>query len=206
VLAIVNSALAKVHEDPISSLDEDRRAANIAAIQYPIHRDKLLRLYQWRFATARAVLAPDAAAPEFGMAYKFLLPTDCLKVIGVYDKRDAYRDINYTSGSLVYKVEGRYLLANTNPIYLYYTKRVTDPTQFDSMFSEALAWSLAVDFALSLSNSQTRAELARAELREVIRQARLASAIEASPEVLRGGTWLLVDDPSPVYGFPPLGP
>lgn len=190
VVGIVNSALAKVHEDPISSLDEDRRAARLATTQYPVHRDKLLRLYNWRFAMDRAVLAPDLSKPSFGFENRFLLPVDCLRVVGVYDENDDYNQVNYTSGSIPFKIEGRYLLADGDTIKIYYVKQVTDPTKFDSLFAEALAWSLAIDFALSLANSPSRADQARGEFRETIRQARLASAIENSPEIIAGGSWL----------------
>lgn len=190
VVGIVNSALAKVHEEPIASLDDDRRAARLATTQYPVHRDKLLRLYNWRFAMARAVLAPDATPPQFGFTARFLMPTDCLRVVGVYDSTDPYNQVNYTSGSVPYKVEGRYILADTDTLRIYYVSRVTDPTKFDSLFSEALSWSLAIDFALSLANSPSRADQARGEFRETIRQARMAAAIESSPEIITGGSWL----------------
>lgn len=190
VVGIINSALAKVHEDPISSLDEDRRAARLAATQYPVHRDKLLRLYNWRFAMDRAVLAPDLTKPAFGFSNRFLLPTDCLRVVGVYDENDAYNQVNYTSGNIPFKIEGRYLLADSDAVKIYYVKQVTDPTKFDSLFAEALAWSLAIDFALSLANSPARADQARGEFRETIRQARLAAAIESGPEVIGGSYWL----------------
>lgn len=202
---IVNSALAKIGEDPITSLDDDRHAARVARTQYPLHRDKLLRLYNWRFAMRRATLAPLATAPEFGFAYRFNLPTDCLRVVGVYTEDDPNRFQAYTTGSLAFKVEGRELLLNEDTAKIYYIAQVTDPGQFDSMFVEALAWSLTVDFALSIANSPSRADQARGELREMIRVARLASAIENSPEVITGGTWLPIDDPSSAYGLLPPG-
>lgn len=202
---IVNSALAKVGEDPITSLDEDRHAARVARTQYPLHRDKLLRLYNWRFAMRRAVLAPLAGAPEFGFRYKFLLPADCLRVVGLYSELDPNRFQSYTTGRLAWKVEGRHLLVNENTARIYYVAQVTDPGQFDSLFVEALAWSLVIDFALSIANSPTRAEQARAEFQNMIRVARMASAIENSPEVITGGTWLPLDDPSGTYGLLPPG-
>ncbi len=184
---IVNSALAKVHEDPISSLTESRKAARVASQQYPLHRDGLLRLYNWRFAIRRAVLAPDLAAPPFGFAKKFLLPPDCLRVIGLFDPSDPYHQVNYTTGDIPWKVEGRHILVDDTVAKIVYIERVTDPTQFDSLFVEALSWSLAVDFALSLANSPSRADQARGEMREVIRRARLAAAIEQGVEIVEGG-------------------
>lgn len=190
VVQIVNSALQKIHEDPIASLEDDRRAARIATTQYPIHRDQLLRRYRWKFAVARVVLAPDVEAPKFGFTKRFLRPADLLSVIGIYDPQDETRDINYTAGRIPYKVEGRYILCNETILNLYYVRQQTDVTQFDSLFSEALAWSLAVDFALSLANSQARADSARGALAQAIRDARLADAIEGAPEVMVASTWL----------------
>lgn len=202
---IVNSALAKIGEEPISSLDEARHAARTAKTQYPLLKKRLLRQYNWRFAMARAVLAPVTTAPEFGFKYKFLLPTDCLRVVGVYTKDDPHGLSNYTSNQQAFKVEGPYLLYSKDTVYLHYVRDVEDPGQFDSVFVETLVWLLVIDFALSIANSATRAEQAKMEFRETLRVAKLTSAIETGPEILIGGTWLPHDDGSWSHAHLPAG-
>ena len=185
---IVNSALIKLGERTISSLDEDRKAARKAKRQYPRLRRKLLRSYRWNFAMTRsAALAPASPGPLFGFSFKFLVPVDTLRVIGVFDEQEPQQ--NYTTTTIPFKVEGRFIYCDLNPLEVYYLKDETNPAQFDPMFEEVLASALAVDLAYDLSSGLQRIEQVKAELRDAIKEARSSNAIEGTPEVILASDW-----------------
>ena len=60
----------------------------------------------------------------------------------------------------IYKIEhvagiGRVLLSNEDTAKILYVARITDTTQFDSMFVDCLTAKLAVDLAYPVTNSTT---------------------------------------------------
>lgn len=185
---IVNSALIKIGEQTVTSLDDNREQAQIAKRQYSLKRDELLRTYRWNFALARRELAPEAEDPPFGFGSKFLMPTDALRIISIYDPSQRLR--NYTATDQDWKVEGRYVLANGDKIEIFYIRRVTNVLEFDALFAEALAWFLAQDIAFALSTGPQMLQQLRNGFSQAIRNARFADAIEGKPEVLESSEWL----------------
>jgi len=184
---IVNSALAKIGEAPIVSLTEDREQARVANRQYPLKRDELLRRYRWNFAVKRATLAPDAVQPAFGFENRFLMPATALHIIGLYDEAEPLR--NYTSTRKPWKVEGRYILADGDVLRIFYIDRITDPTQYDALFGEALAWLLAHDIGYAISTGPQMLDRAIAGFDATIKAAKLQDAIEGSPEIIQASEW-----------------
>lgn len=185
---IVNSALVKIGEAPIVSLTEDREQARVAKRQYPLKRDELLRRFRWNFAIKRAVLSPDATPPTFGFENRFLMPSTALHIIGLYDDTEPLR--NYTSTREPWKVEGRYILANGTVLRVFYIDRITDPTQYDALFSEALAWLLAYDIGYALSTGPRMLDRAMAGFEATIKAAKLQDAIEGAPEIIQASEWV----------------
>ena len=185
---IINSALIKIGEDPITSPDDDSRAARLANRQYDVVRDQLLRAYNWNFAVARTVTAPDADAPAFGFTYKHQLPADCLRLLGVYDSDEPVQ--NYTSSTIVHKVEGRSVLTDEDTLNMFYIKRVTDEAQFDPTFNEAFSYALAIDLGYILTAGADRLGRLEQSFNRVIRAAKLADAIEGTPQVMYSSDWL----------------
>lgn len=186
---IVNSAFVKIGEQTITSLQDDRRQAQLARRQYPFKRDELLRSYRWNFAVARAQLAPEATPPDFGFANKFLQPSDALQIIGVWDGANQAQR-NYTGGEITWKKEGRFILADDDLLNIFYIRQETNPVAFDPLFTETLAWFLAYDLAFALSTGPNMVSETFNGYQEALRQARFADAIETTPEVIRSSEWL----------------
>lgn len=187
-VAVVNSALIKIGEQTIASLDDSSRQAVVAKRQYPLQRDWLIRRYRWNFAVRRASLAPLSETPAFGFDNQFPLPSDCLRVIGLYDEDEPQR--NYTSAADPWKVEGGNILADGTELKIFYLAQVTDVSVFDPMFAEALAWKLAWDLAYFLSTGPKQAENARLGYNDAVRAAKVADAFEGTPEVVYATDWL----------------
>lgn len=189
-IAIVNSALLQLNLEPITSFDDPSIAARDAALKYEEQRQYLLRSFRWNFAVAKAVLAPEVEAPLFGFSYKFLLPVDCLQFIGIYDGFAPYSNQSFTSADTVYKKIGRYIECNSNPLYIFYTRDVTNPVEMDSAFVLALSMRLAVSLAIPLTNDPDKMNLAQQLYAEALRGARTSNAIETQPDVVVASDWL----------------
>ena len=187
---IANSALIKLGEATIVTLDDPGVAGRTMKAQYDIKRKELLRRYPWNFGIKRSALAPDATAPAFGFANRFLVPNDCIKFLGLFDDSDAGYRVNYSGTRIPYKLEGGYILSDENPLYVFYVKDVTDVSLFDPMFFEALAWKLAIEGGLAITNDGDRVAAAVSGYKEIIKEAKSADAMEGTPEVLMATEWL----------------
>ncbi len=183
VVGICNSALVKLGATRIISLTEGSKNANLCDEQYEKVRDDLLRSHAWNFAIARRKLARLADAPTFGFDYVFQLPTDFLRVVSVHDDESA-------TGGIAYKIEGRTLLSNATDIYLRYIRQVTDPNDMDALFRETLAWAVASDLAIPITQSSTTREQMRDGLDDHLSKAKSIDAIEDFPETEPDPAWV----------------
>jgi hypothetical protein len=91
--------------------------------------------YPWNFTKKRASLARLIATPEFGWDYAYQIPSDCLKILEIYDSVDGDPitdwDINYQQ-----------ILTNKEQLYALYQIDVDEtdlPIYFVNFFSAALA-------------------------------------------------------------------
>src|SRR5688572_8267905 len=103
---ICNIALGHLGEAPITSLNEDSKAAWACNLHYALTRDELLRGHRWNFAKDRVQLSELAEGPAFGWARQFQLPADCLRVLEFNDQEIG----DWISEE--YEIEGRRLLTD----------------------------------------------------------------------------------------------
>lgn len=185
---ICNNALFEIGDDPIQSLSETSKRARTCATVYPQKRRAMLMRYRWTFAKARAALMPDVATPAFGFTYQFQLPADCLAVIGLGDDRESLR--NYTSSTEIYKIEGRKLLYTDSAVNIFYIKNVEDTSLFDPLFEEALVFDIAHRLCYALSTGLGRVGYIERSLKDAIKRARLANAIQETPEMITADEFL----------------
>lgn len=188
-VGIVNSALIKMGEDPITSLDDPNKPARTMKEQYDKIRKALLRGYRWNFAIDRRALAPEEDAPDFGYDYRFLIPNDCLKVIGIYDDAECLYQVNYTGSDIPHKIEDQYILCDVNPLYVFLILDVETTAKFDALFAELLSWALAADTVLAITNSPAKAKIVIEGFQGVQKMARSANAKEGTPELPTRDYW-----------------
>lgn len=142
---ICNLALAHLGDDAtVASLDppEGSAQAEHCARFYPIARDTLLELHDWKFATRRKRLALlDAESWTWQFAYSE--PADALKLLAVLPpgaasdaQTQTYEPESGDNGAAL-------ILTNTEDATLRYIAHVTDPTKFSPLFTTALSWHLA---------------------------------------------------------------
>lgn len=82
-------------------------------------------------------------APDFGPDYQYVLPTDFSR----FKKLHRYR----------WKIEGNRLLTNKDTAKIEYIKKVTDPADFDPLFTEVLILALALKMINPLAGTNAAA-------------------------------------------------
>jgi hypothetical protein len=153
-VSICNHALSLIGVDPITALTDDTKQAGLCNRLYPILRDQVLEARTWTFATGRAKLLPDATPPEWGYAQQFLVPSDWLRTLRVYYNPPVGSNDNWVNPP-EWNKEGRYILANNNVVYVKYTKQITDTSIFSPSFAVCLAYRLAADMAIPLTENRS---------------------------------------------------
>lgn len=174
---LVNSALIKLGETPIMSLDDAVKSATLAKNRFVPDLRYCLRTHVWNFALERQVISPLETAPPHGWTYRFNFPSDLIRLIDV------------DSGDIEYRVERRGIVSNSNTLELLYIREELDPTLYDSMFDEMFACYLAWDLAYALTQSMTIKNNCWEAYREQLRQARSVNAKEEIHDQMESNYW-----------------
>lgn len=168
---IANLALQKVGASRITSLEEDSEEARQVALCYGQTRDTELRKHAWNFAITRATLPAETYDPDFGPANSFPLPSDFLRLIPV--------DPEEVTNTDDWRIEGRSIRTNdAAPLYIRYIKRVTDPNDFDELFTEMLACKIALQVCEKLTGSNQKKAAVAEDYKMAQREARRINAFE----------------------------
>jgi len=184
-VSICNSALRKLGASQITSLEDNHKNARACNEAYTRLRDAALRNHPWLFAKARAQLAADSEAPEFGYAFKYQLPVDCLRLLPDYP--------GFIPNTPTRVIESRYILTDEGgPLNIRYVRTVNDPNEMDALFREVLAFDIALDICEEITQSNTKEEKLAARRRVAISEARRTNAIEREPEQPPEDTWVTV--------------
>jgi hypothetical protein len=178
-LSICNGALQKIGVPRIASIDEASKEGRICNSEFDKARRAVLRMYHWSFATKRVVLSPLVNVPAFEYEYTFELPSDCLRVLSLFEYYDTHR------------VEGLHILANSDTLNLVYTADVEDFTQIDDLFVDALEWFLGYTIARYLTESETTRQEALQGFKSIMPLAKFVQSTEHSQPVLEADDLLL---------------
>lgn len=192
-IQIVNSALAKLGEEPLLSIYDNNKAARFMGVQYQESRDALMREHLWSFAMKRAYIASNGVVPAFQFGLTFPKPIDCLRVafVGQYYVGASLTDFRASDES-GYAVEGSAIVSDlADPLPIRYVRRVTDPAFFDASFAEALALQLAFDACEAITQSDDDKDMIGQELRTSLKTAVTLNAIEKPPQPLPDDSWII---------------
>jgi len=147
---ICNLAISWLAGNRITSIDDDSDEARLCKANYDTSRRAVLEEHEWTFAVKRVKLPALTEAPIFGYSQKFLVPSDLLYSIGVYDPN--HNDLAYPK-QIPHAVENSNILANISSIDLKYISDVTNTVTFSPMFDQALAAHIAMNIAIPLTEN-----------------------------------------------------
>lgn len=177
-VSICNSALIKVGADTISSITQETKSARLLNAIWSQVSDAVLRAHPWNFAIKRVTLAPNATTPDWGYDYQYDLPNDLLRLLDVEPH------------NIDYVVEGnRQILTDETELDVLYIYRNTDPSSWDPLFAEALAWKLGETIGYALTQSSKVVELCRESYRQALAEARSMDGAEGIIKGLEADTW-----------------
>lgn len=193
VIQVANRALTKLGAARITSLEDDNKQARAIASCFDDLRDDELRAHRWQFAMKRTSLAALSDAPAFGYNYQYAIPTDFLRIDMVDDKYPAAIMDNYISAEyLEWTLEGNVILTDiAAPLKLRYIARISDPSQWDTNFREALASRIAMEICEDLTQSDTKKAGARDDYKRAISQAVRINSIEKPPVMPPDNSWVV---------------
>ena len=185
-VAIANGALQHLGAKRIESLGQDHPNARSMKAAYDRARKKLLRQYDWGFATRRDSIAADGDETLWGGHNRFVLPNDYLRFLR--DDESGYR--------LDWKIEsdenvGVYIVTDdASPLEIRYIADVDDPNFYDAMFIAALELQLALDTCIEITQSASKKSLIKEDFNDAIADARRVGAIEKDAQEAPEDDWV----------------
>jgi len=183
VIEICNNALLDLGEDVIMSLGDASKAAGLCNHRWPAVRDAVLRAHPWNCAMAQAELAAGTTAPIWKWEYKYVLPTDFLRIIQIVGQDG--EEISE------WEIQSSIILCDEQaPIFISYVRCEKDPKKYDALLSEALSARLAAALAYPLSGSTSLAQAYWQAYQDKLTEARGVDAREGVPESVTPTNWL----------------
>lgn len=176
---ICNSALIKLGQERINTLNDNNKRARLCKEQYDKIIKKTLRGGIWGFATDRTTLSTSGET-AWGDLNKFPLPLDFVKMLEVENK------FGYK-----YKLEkGNLVTIAADPINIKYISSDIDEHLFDSCFLEAAASMLAYDLCYALTQSNALKQSLLQEFQFWIGEARSFDSQDSSPDDFEFDSWI----------------
>lgn len=160
-IRILSLALARLGENPISSIDPDDPVANLANAFYDLHVKTALIEHPWRFALFYQNLAAlDESENDRSdrLDYVYQIPDTMLTVVGL--EYGAY-----------YEMYGTKLYTNENPASVLHVKNV-EASEFPEFFSLAISYRITAELAQSLAEDQTMRANAERDADKYMKKAR----------------------------------
>lgn len=191
-VAICRRALGLVEAaNSFDSLEDLSNEAQEARLRYDIRRRALLEALDWNFARRRANgsrVVVDATPHD--LPYAYAIPANTLRIRNVHVGR-----INAQWS------REEYVYADMESAQMVYTVDVQNPVVFAPIFTSALEYLLAVDFAMIFSRSVNRSEVARTNFRRIMDDADQMEGLERSNgEAYASGGWVDVIEGSSLIG------
>ena len=127
--SICQQALGRIGALTIGNVETDTSPQAIQCrLHYEQTRDSLIRSYSWRFASGRETLTVSGTTPDFEWDFQYPLPSDFMLMKSIFEGR--FTANNFRN----YALEGNLLLTNEDTMEIRYVKKVTDVSEFDSLF------------------------------------------------------------------------
>ena len=162
---ISNSALARIGEPPIMSLDDNTPRARACKREFELAVREVSRRHVWKTLKGRTELTELSTEPEFGWDAQYQLPSDFIRIVRLngYDT-DFVQDL--------YDIEGSVLLTDADEAKIEYIKYVEDTSQYDDMLVECVTLNLAYRIGTQILQDQNLSETNRLRYEQAIRSAR----------------------------------
>jgi hypothetical protein len=171
--SVANIALIALGEKPITALGENNRNATLVSARLDDVRRFVLRSHPWRCAKKQAQLAASTSAPLFRWTSKYPLPADFTRF---------YNEDETTSYLGTWEImDGHLYTDRQGALDCEYIYDLQDYTRMDAAMIHVIAYHLASEIGLPITQNPSRVELALRLMSGKLDIARLINAQEASP-------------------------
>jgi len=178
-VSICNGALIKIGVDPIDSISEDTRQAEVLNRIYDNKLDYVLNKHDWDFAIKRDTLAQSTTVPEYEYTYCYQLPTDCIYIIDVYEDDD-------------WKVEGNFILSDEETCQIKYIYARPSEAYLSPIFCEALEFYIAASVCNLLTDDKGSYDRMMDGYNKVIKDAKWRDSLQKATKYMKEPTVITV--------------
>lgn len=182
VVSICNAALIALGEDVIVALTDNTKRAILCNAQYDQVRREVLRRHPWSCAQAKAQIAASTTPPAFGRRNAFQVPADFIRLWDLDDEKFDAMGWELVGDTIQTDDDG--------PLNLVYVCDLQDTTRMDALLVRCISLSLAVRLAKPLTQSDGILQGVKADLAEIMPDARLVTSQESSPKEWDEDVWL----------------
>jgi hypothetical protein len=176
---ICNLALTRIGGEEITAIDEGTRGSRLCNRHYYPTLNALLREGEWNFAIKRVALAEDASAPVSEYAYRFVLPSDFIKLVRLN-----------ACTSDEYRIENGYVVTDEGTVTIEYVFEVTDENAFDPQFVDVFAQRLAAEICYALTENNTLTEQCWRIYANKLSMARTMDSRDGTPRDIEADGWI----------------
>lgn len=190
-VGIVNLALSWLGQNQINAIGDSQNEAKVMNANYGPSRDKVLADTAWTFALRREVLAPVAAAPNFGAGNKYLIPNDVLRVYRVFrptGSADGFMGNllqTHVMANANWVKEGKFIIAREDQIWCLFLYRNTNTDEYPPSFVHAFAARLAADTCMTFTENRKMFEQMELMYTDKLADALYADGSQGRTEVVR---------------------
>ncbi|TGQ69862.1 hypothetical protein EN829_013160 [Mesorhizobium sp. M00.F.Ca.ET.186.01.1.1] len=173
-LDIANMALAVLDEAPIDSLDQDVKAARLLNLHFDLTCESELAKHAWVFAILSAsVPGSDTGSGDCTLDIAYEVPADCIRPLPLTQngERDGVPISWRQEAGLIYSDQ-------PGPLIIRYIANLTDPNDWDALFTEVLVAALAIKIAHPLTHKSGMIDIARSAYDRALDAAFNANAIQ----------------------------
>lgn len=159
---VCNQVLVELGANTITSLTDGSENAQRCKAVYNDTLRATLEAHDWSFARKRKALTKLAGTPEFEFDNRFQLPSDCIRSLYTGDDLGSgwpYRvppsvqSVWVSLEGKSWQIEGDELLSDRDEVDLIYTARITSPSDWTPMFTEAMVAHLGARIAYAVTRS-----------------------------------------------------
>jgi hypothetical protein len=140
--------------------NENSKEARVMRQIYDDCRKDVLEAHDWGFARGRKILATSAQEAPSNWAYRYAIPANCIAIRSLVNPvGDDAPPVPFDT-ELLDDGETSSIVTDLDEAEAYFTRDITDPNRFTSLFRTALARLIAsnVAFAITGKNEQVKTQ------------------------------------------------
>jgi hypothetical protein len=171
---VANMALALMDEAPITSLEYNNKAARLCNLHFETTREAELMAHSWVFAIFTVDVTGTSTGGDSGtFNWQYELPVDALRVLPPTYDNEAY------GVPISWEIKnGRLYTDQETPRGLRYIGNLTDPDDWNALFTEVVAAALAAKVALALTHKTSMLQIAQNAYDRALARAMAVNAVE----------------------------